>query len=460
MGHASKSRGPRVRHRETRLPRILVGITEVSGYFSRLRQGLLEIGVDAVHVTVSAHQFGYEADPAPWVVAWSRRAVARRIAAARASRMRAALYLVELVASRSMLLVWALYRFDVFILGAGSSFFALRELALLRLLGKRVIYTLHGTDARPPYIDGFFPPLREALNGHWEDQAKADRILDDLASETARRISFIRRLERYADVVICGPSYGHFLSRPFVNFYAIGLPTPTQDLGCSAARTGTNSTKTTILHAPSQVAGKGTALIREIIGRLQHDGYSVEYREISGRPNHEVMAALREADLVIDQTWSDTPMAGLAAEAAANGCPTLVGGYFSAMVGDTVPEKWLPPTIFVAPEELDVTLRRLVADPRELNRLGEVARDYVANQWAQRAVAAKMLQLVQEVPSEWLVLPASCTYLEGCGLTREQARLTIRRLIDRHGIEALGLSHAPALQQAFVSFANQVASNA
>ncbi|WP_137918278.1 glycosyltransferase [Hydrogenophaga sp. 2FB] len=436
-----------------RSPRIFLGITEVSGYFSRLRLGLLELGADAVHVSVHAHQFGYEAGPVPWIVAWSRRAVARRAVAADTSRLRSAVALTNVIASRSALLVWAMCRFDVFILGAGSSFFALRELALLRWLGKRVIYTLHGTDARPPYIDGFFPALRPALDGQWQDSATADRALDELATEVARRVRFLRRLERYADVIVCGPSYGHFLSRSYVNFYAIGLPTPLPAPESSAGKRKTPTPATVVLHAPSQTAGKGTALIRNIVTRLQQEGMPIDYREISGRPNHEVMAALREADVVIDQAWSDTPMAGFAAEAAASGCPALVGGYFSALVGEAVPESWRPPTTFVAPEQLEEGLRDLAADPQELARLGEVAREYVSAQWSQRAVAAKMLQLVQEVPPEWLVAPASCPYLEGCGLTREQARSTVRRLIDRHGIGALGLSHAPALQKAFATFA-------
>lgn len=433
--------------------RIFLGITEVSGYFSRLKQGFQGLGVEAMHVSVHAHQFGYEAGPVPWIVAWSRRAVARRAAAAGASRLLSAFALANVIVSRSALLAWALSRFDVFILGAGSSFFALRELALLRWLGKRVIYTLHGTDARPPYIDGFFPALRQALDDQWQDSATADRALDELAAEVARRVRFLRRLERYADIIVCGPSYGHFLSRSFVNFYAIGLPTPLPGPQSSASQAGAASSATVVLHAPSQTAGKGTAQIRDIVNRLQHEGMFIDYREISGRPNHEVMAALREADVVIDQAWSDTPMAGLAAEAAANGCPALVGGYFSALMGEAVPELWRPPTTFVVPEQLEEALRRLAADPQELARLGEVAHEYVAAQWSQGAVAAKMLQLVWEVPQDWLVAPASCPYLEGCGLTREQARSTVRRLIDRHGVGSLGLSHAPALQKAFADFA-------
>ena len=453
MGNSRQGCGGRLKTNLVRTPRIFLGLTEVSGYFSRLQRGLQELGVDAVHVTVHEHRFGYSAGQVPWMVAWSRSAVARR-GESQGSRLAKWARVAEVAASRIVLLAWAIARFDVFILGAGSSFFNLRELALLRLLNKRIIYTLHGTDARPPYIDGFFPALRKLLDTARDDRVAVEGTMDALAVETARRVRFLRRLEKYANVVVCGPSYGQLLSRPYVNLYAIGLPTPLPEK-IGRVTGGDEHSPLVVLHAPSQVAGKGTAIIREVVARLRGSGVNLDYREITGRPNHEVMAALMEADMVVDQVWSDTPMAGLAAEAGARGCPALVGGYFSAIAAKAVPPQWLPPTEFTLPEEMEAKLCRMASDRKRLVAMGLQAREFVATQWSERAVASKMLQLLQSVPPDWLVDPGTCHYFEGIGLDREQARWTVWQMIERHGLDVLGLQHAPALQAEFLAFARR-----
>lgn len=440
-----------------RPPRIFLGLTEVSGYFSRLERGLREIGADAMHISICEHRFDYSAGKVPWIASWNQRAVARR-SLGKCNNLIKLVRMADLVGSRSVLLVWALFRFDVFILGAGSSFFGLRELVLLRLFRKRVIYTLHGTDARPPYIDGFFPPLRKMLDERQNDRIAVNAVMGALAAESARRLNFLQRLERYADVIVCCPSYSHFLTRSFVNFYAIGVPTPLPaDL--KPRHEGGIGRPLVVLHAPSQTAGKGTAIIRDLIDRLRGRGLDLDYREIMGRPNHEVMTALREADVVVDQVWSDTPMATFAAEASAHGVPTLVGGYFSTIAHECVSQEWLPPTLFVTPEEMESTLSRMANDRKQLVAMGIQARQFINTQWSERAVAEKMLQLIKSVPPDWYVNPGSCHYFEGCGLDREQARWTVRQLVERYGNTALCLEHAPEMQDKFVAFARDQVSD-
>ena len=93
-----------------------------------------------------------------------------------------------------------------------GSFFSLRELPLLRLLGKRIVFVLHGTDARPPYMDGA------------DMAASAHRSISDCAALTALKKKKIRRIEQHADVVLCHPLYSHFLERPYVRALSIGMP--------------------------------------------------------------------------------------------------------------------------------------------------------------------------------------------------------------------------------------------
>jgi hypothetical protein len=63
-----------------------------------------------------------------------------------------------------------------------------------------------------------------------------------------------------------------------------------------------------VLRNPHPVL-KGTASIRAMVERLSARGLAVELVTIEGRPNAEVMRAMRDSDLVVDQLYSDTPMA-------------------------------------------------------------------------------------------------------------------------------------------------------
>ena len=55
-----------------------------------------------------------------------------------------------------------------------------------------------------------------------------------------------------------------------------------------------------------------------------NEGLPLEYVEIVGQPNDIVLAEIARSAFVIDQLYSDTPMAGFAAEAARLGKPAIV----------------------------------------------------------------------------------------------------------------------------------------
>lgn len=435
--------------------RVFLGLTEVSGFFARLEEGFRAIGVQAEHVTLYHHHFGYSRRTVRWQVRWAQAAVATRKGQNErgvGSFLATKIALLNVIVSRAVLFVWALSRFDVFVLGAGSSFFGLHELRLLKLFGKKVFYTLHGTDARPPYVDGFFPPyvtfraLEEGAR-HSEEAA----LSAQLRAETLRRKAWLRRLEEHADAVVCGPGYAQMLTRPFVSIYALGLPTP--ELMCSAPAPGPVPGPVRLLHAPSQLEGKGTRSIRRMVQAMIAEGREVDYVEISGRPNEEVIEQLLQSDLVIDQVYSDTPMAGLAAEAAMCGRPALVGGYFSEHAASQIPAHMLPPTEFCSPDQMQERLRGLIKDQAARDSLGAAAREFVMTSWTPEKVARKFVRLFRDVPEDWWVSPEEIAYVEGCGLSREEAAENIRRIVARFGGGALELAHNPRLEASFLALA-------
>lgn len=433
--------------------RIFIGLTEVSGFFHRLKIGFDELGVEAQHISLHQHKFSYaDTKHTPSIVRFAQSAVSNRVNALnQGKRVRAMLWLVPTIATRLFLFIWALIKFDAFIIGAGSSFFSFRELPILRFFNKKVVYTLHGTDARPPYIDGFFDPSQYGIKAN-------DTIADKVSSfvtVAAYRRQRVQYIENNAYAVACGPSYAQFLSKPFINFYCLGLPADIHSYAEEYKKTTFHSDKVRILHAPSHLAGKGTQEIRQVMQNLLKKNLAIEYIEISGKQNAEVLKEIARSDLIVDQFYSDTPMAAFATEAAMLGKPAVVGGYYSKTYKDEITAENLPPTVFCLPEEVEQTLEKLILDKPLREALGDQARAFVEKHWHAKTVAARFLQLFEQVPTEWLISPQDCHHLQGIGLHQTQARANITDIINGHGVEGLQLAHKPYLQERYRAFSQE-----
>jgi hypothetical protein len=260
----------------------------------------------------------------------------------------------------------------------------------------------------------------------------------------------VARLERSA-VCINAPATAHFHRQRFVNWFALGVP---RALPPRIPRASPSTTH--LLHSPSHPVLKGTEQIRAMVQRLQRKGLPVELVTIQGRPNAEVLQAMHECDLVLDQLYSDTPMAGFASEGASLGRAVLVGGYRASAAARDQGGQPLPPTRFVLPESFEAELERLVRDASEREALGEAARAFMAEHWTHAAVGQRLACVLRgEVPEAWWCDPKQVDYLHGCGLSEATAQLRVRDLIDRCGVAALQLDDKPKLRDSFVAFARR-----
>jgi hypothetical protein len=320
-------------------------------------------------------------------------------------------------------------RFDVFIYGFGSTFLWYRELPVLKLLHKKIIYCFHGSDARPPYLDG------SVMAG---DRQVSVAVCTRLTRNYKARL---RRIERYADVIVSHPPYAQLQERPFVSFLSLGIPMPAaspvpRELG----------TAVRVVHAPSHPDAKGTPEIRRIVQRLAAEGLPIEFVELSRQPNHAVRAALAGADLVLDQLYSDTPMAGLATEAAAVGCPTVVGGYEAEAILADLDDASRPPSAFCNPDAFEHEVERLVMDARARAELGAAARAFVTTSWRPASVAARYLRLASaDIPESWWRSPGRREYTHGALLSDAARRALVRQVIEGGGQAALQLDDKPSL---------------
>jgi len=417
--------------------RVFIGPSEISGIGHNLVVGLRHCGAAADLVCDQRHPFMYSAAAGHgWpVVAWQ--ALGRWRAECRASLTRAVAAVLH-GALGWLVLAWALRHFDAFVFLYGKTITnTALELRILRALGRRSVVFFVGSDARPAYIDG--------------SRYERDRpfAAARAVAAAARQRRWIRSLERHAGRIVSARTTAHFLTQPFVNWFALGIARPAQFCAPPAAHGVVR-----VLHSPSHPVLKGTAEVRAAIERLRARGVPVELHTIEGRPNAEVMQALRDCDLVVDQLYSDTPMAAFATEAASLGRPVIVCGCAAEQALAQVGPLPLPPTVYVRPEAFEATLEGLVLDEDRRHALGRACADFVALHWSPPTVGARLLRLLHgDVAPEWWCHPGELNHVVGCGLPESVAREHVAAVIRHGGTAALQVSDKPGLERAFVEFA-------
>jgi hypothetical protein len=431
-----------------RRPRVFLGLTELSGYYCGLQEGFAELGIRTTRIALEAHPYGYRDTDWPRHVGALRRVEAALAAPRRYRGLWVPIGLARLAALRAArqglraaLLLRALATHDVFVLGFARSFLGLGELAVMRRFGKRTVHVFHGSDARPAYMDS------ARSRGDVLDAAWAERVARTVAGQ--RRA--IEAIERNSNVVICHGPMSQFFLQPFVPGLKLGIPVTVER--ASAAAGPWQGEGVRLLHCPSDPEAKGTALIREAVATVARTGAALDYVEISGRPHEEVLAAIAGSDIVIDQLYSDTPLAGLSSEAAWHGKAVIVGGYAADVWPLGLEDAERPPSEYCRPEELASVLEALVRDVERRAAVGAALLRYVEERWRPATVAERLIALSRGDDAGWTVDPRPILYCQGAGLSEAAARERIRRLVEWQGSSALQLDYKPQLRAAVLAFA-------
>jgi hypothetical protein len=417
---------------------IFMGLTEIAGYYHNLKKGFNELGLTCTFVDFRHHRFLYESDnqanPGLKLIRYARQ---KEMSVNLLFKMA---WMGFGAVIRILFFVWAVANHDVFIFGFGSSFFRFYDLPILKLLNKKIIYVFHGSDSRPPYIDG-------AL------MASARRLsIEDCLKLTRSQKNRLKKIEHYADVIINYPPQAQFHENRFVLGLRLGIPVSINATLFKEDRSQEGQVR--ILHSPSHLEGKGTLEIRRAVENLKTRGYRIEYVEISGQPNSVVLQELARCDFVIDQLYSDTPMAGFATEAAFFGKPVVVGGYTSNGSWGNLPADLIPPSHFCRPAEIEIAVEELIVNEAYRRELGQRARQFVQTNWTPAQVARRYLQIIDdEMPADWFYDPQDIRYVHGWGLSEDRARHLVRAMIEQAGKEALQLADKPELERMFIEFA-------
>lgn len=410
--------------------RISIGPGEVAGYFSRLKAGFDELGVPCEHFALSASKFSYhESDyflKRPFLFALGMRNSNRKL-------LHWSGRLLSL-SIRMIVFVYALVRCDVFIFNGFCSFLWFRELPLLKILGKKVLVVYLGSDSRPPIFSG----RHLDDEGGYVDPTSA-------SEEAARLLRRIRKVEQYADIIVNHTATAQFFSRLFIRFMAIGMPIESGTDEPTIATEQPCSIR--ILHAPSRPLAKGSDVFRQVINELRAEGYSIDFVELTGVPNSTVLQELEKCDFVVDELYSDVPMAMLATEAAMFGKPVIVGGYYAKQCRDQNQDIVFPPSYFVDPSEIKPAIRKMIDDRKFRRDLGMRAYTFIRDNWNARKVAENYLLLIgNNIPENWVSNPRDLDYYWGWGLSKDNWREQVGSYISKLGAEALLLDHNPRLK--------------
>jgi|688.fasta_scaffold52841_3 glycosyltransferase involved in cell wall biosynthesis len=421
--------------------KILIAPIEIAGYFSNLVQGFNELKIEVTFVKYDEETFSYfynKKDPVFIFLAKKIKRIRKKLKNIFLSKF---LIVFEEILKNTWGL-FAIFRYDVFIFGAGRSLLRFNiDLPILKILKKTVISNLgFGSEARPPYISG--KNLKFKVNEIKKMKKKVDFH------------------QKYAKIIIGSPSTSHFIKTKFINWFELGFPidikcSSNENLEKSKYNINSSSKKVHILHCPSNSISKKTLLIIKAIKNLKKKGHLIDFIIIRRQPTKIVVLEILKSDFIIDELYSDSFMGGIATESSFFGKPIVVCGYNLNYLKKFISVEMCPPINFSHPDHLEKSIEELISNKERRHQLGQRAQDFVRKKYRPVEVAKKYLKLIEgNIPEEWWLFPNKIIYLDGYGISKEQIKKNITDLVGKFGVDVLNLSHHPDLQKAFLDFAN------
>lgn len=233
------------------------------------------------------------------------------------------------------------------------------ELRFYRALGVRVITVLHGSDARPVFLNG----------ARLHQLGVSERLLGKHRSQ----LEMCQRVSRWSDEVVAYPAIAHYFGRRLVDRCLVGWPRvhdPMRRPRSSPAASPRVEEPIRILHAPSNPAIKGSDLIVGLVEDLRQRGFDVTLQTVTGLSNTEVEAEIERCDFAIDQLWADLSEPIFALEVADSGRSAVVGSahaeWLERRYGGTRPGG----IILVEPDSVPSVVEALVEAAAERRRSG------------------------------------------------------------------------------------------
>lgn len=270
---------------------------------------------------------------------------------------------------------------DTFVFVFGSAFRAHRgDYALLKRLGKRIVCVFLGDDTRYWYA---YTQEAELLGTADEIRPYLDEALRDRTGDyLAVKLATVRDAEAHADLILSLPEMAQLQTRPYMR---VNIPI---DLSVLDFRVH-DRTRPLVVHAPSVRAIKGTDHVLAAVECLRAEGVAFDFDLIERLPNLTVRTVLADADILVDQLYSET-IATLALEGLATG---------NVVLARYLPERsQVPrdcPVVNVNRLTLVERLREVIVNLELRARLARAGRVYVEKHHAKERVAREILDFLR-----------------------------------------------------------------
>lgn len=417
--------------------RIFIGNKEVAGIFTFLYLGFKELGIDASIFLPEQHIYNYQGVKRSWIEKTLSQLYhflsdKRKIKIVKD----VGYYIYEFIKFWVHLFYfpYLLIRYDVFIFSSGTTFFWGYDLPVFRFFGKKVIAVFTGSDTRPAYINPYL-------------QGTSIGILNKRAELQKKKI---QKLEKYGAICINNPPTAIFHSKPYIKWLNIGIPVKRDFFQISPKE---KNDTLEILHSPSNPAVKGSKHIMKSMEKIQSKYKNdplkkIKFTLLKGVPNSEVVNYIQRSDFMIDQLYSDTPMAVFAAEAAFFGKPSVVAGPYAKDIHQHYDTKDIPPSLYITPDQIDGAIEKMIKDDAYRIELSEATQKFVHEKWAPIEVAKRYLKIINnDIPKNWWSDPnKDLLDIYPIG-ENELVYNVIKKIIAQYGIAALQISDKPHLEK-------------
>jgi len=274
----------------------------------------------------------------------------------------------------------ALRNCDLFIFLSATSFLpGYCDYPVLKLFGKRIVSIFFGEDIR--YWHAYAQEMRSL---GWEEEIKPylEYRKSDPRDFFLTKINRVRVAERYADLILSQPSQGELQTRAYMR---VNVPLDLSQYHFNVP----GREVPLVVHAPSNRGVKGTEFVLETIRKLKGEGLLFEFQLLEKTPNAVVRKLLADADIVVDQLFSQT-VAGFALESLATG--NVVLARYSPDYARVPPDC---PVVNVTVETLPGALRRFILDGDLRRQSAYAGRGYVEKYHSHVKVAQQILDWLE-----------------------------------------------------------------
>jgi glycosyltransferase involved in cell wall biosynthesis len=255
------------------------------------------------------------------------------------------------------------------------------DLPVLRALGKRIVFTFHGSDVRKRSV-------------HMAEDPWSYFRFSDVESDEERIDKALAVIRTYAQhLVVASP-----LNYPFVGD-AVYVP-KTIEVERFPFVGPPRRQRPLIVHVPSRRATKGTEFVLRGLEELERRGVWFEFRLVEDVPHEELASIYEQADVVVDNLlFGDCEVSSLEAMALGKPVVTRIRDEVRSVHPDL-------PAVRADPDTFVDAIEPVLRDGHLRQALGEQGRAYVERNHAPEVVAAKLVPLYEEpVRPAWRVFP-------------------------------------------------------